>query len=140
MRALVAIDFSESARLACRWVLDRWVALGVTELVFVHVLEQNGEPLGDLERSVARVRELVVEEAGERSLDGLALRYSVAHGDPAKAILETARTANTDTVVMGTNGRRGLDRFLLGSVAEAVVRLSPCTVIVVKPGPEARSA
>ena len=38
-----------------------------------------------------------------------------------------------DAIVMGTHGRKGLDRMLVGSVAERVVRDAPCTVIIVKP-------
>jgi nucleotide-binding universal stress UspA family protein len=53
-------------------------------------------------------------------------------GDPADAIIRLAETEHIDLIVMGTHGRRGLSRLLMGSVAEAVVRAAPCPVLTVK--------
>lgn len=53
-------------------------------------------------------------------------------GDPADAIIRLAETEDIDLIVMGTHGRRGLRRLLMGSVAEAVVRAAPCPVLTVK--------
>ena len=53
-------------------------------------------------------------------------------GDPAEAILQVAEAEHVDMIVMGTHGRRGLTRLLMGSVAEAVVRRAPCPVLTVK--------
>ncbi len=53
-------------------------------------------------------------------------------GDPADAIIRLAETEHIDLIVMGTHGRRGLNRLLMGSVAEAVVRAAPCPVLTVK--------
>ena len=56
----------------------------------------------------------------------------VEHGDePASEILQYAKSANIDLIVMGTHGRTGLARVVLGSVAEAVVRAAPCPVLTV---------
>jgi nucleotide-binding universal stress UspA family protein len=52
---------------------------------------------------------------------------------PAEEIAQIAADLDADLIVMGTHGRRGLSRLLLGSVAEAVVRLAPCPVFVVRP-------
>lgn len=52
---------------------------------------------------------------------------------PTVAIVQLAADIPADIVVVGTHGRRGLARFLLGSVAEGVVRLAPCPVLVVRP-------
>jgi universal stress protein A len=53
-------------------------------------------------------------------------------GDPAEAILQVAESDQVDLIVMGTHGRRGLTRLLMGSVAEAVVRRATCPVLTVK--------
>jgi len=53
-------------------------------------------------------------------------------GDPADAIIHLAQTEDVDLIVMGSHGRRGLTRLLMGSVAEAVVRAAPCPVLTVK--------
>jgi len=53
-------------------------------------------------------------------------------GDPATEIVRLARDAGIDVIVMGTHGRTGLERLLMGSVAEKVLRDAPCSVLVVK--------
>lgn len=55
-------------------------------------------------------------------------------GDPADEIVRFAREFGCDLIVMGTHGRTGLGHLALGSVAEAVIRRSPCPVLVVRPG------
>jgi len=53
-------------------------------------------------------------------------------GDPATEIVRYCRDAGIDLIVMGTHGRTGVERFLMGSVAERVLRDAPCSVLVVK--------
>jgi nucleotide-binding universal stress UspA family protein len=61
-------------------------------------------------------------------------------GDPAERILATAQAARVDLIVMGTHGRTGVGRLLLGSVAETVLRKANCAVLTVKPPPLAIAA
>jgi nucleotide-binding universal stress UspA family protein len=136
VRVLVALDFSECSRLACAWVLGRTAALGVEELIFHHVVEPSSEGLGALEKKIGEVRRFVTESGVMPPEDAVEIRYSVSGGKPSEEILSAARTHRAEIIVMGTNGRTGLDRLLVGSVAESVVRNAPCTVIVVKPGPD----
>lgn len=62
--------------------------------------------------------------------------FSVSHvfleGDPAAEIVKHATAVGSDVIVLGTHGRTGADRLLLGSVAERVMRDAPCSVLVVK--------
>ena len=60
----------------------------------------------------------------------LAVRISAS---PANAIVEYARSIHADAIVVGTHGRDGVPRILMGSVAELVVRHAPCPVLVVRP-------
>lgn len=63
---------------------------------------------------------------------GVTLRETLAHaGPPADAIVAYAREHPVDLIVMGTHGRTGLGRVLLGSVAEHVVRHAPCAVLTI---------
>lgn len=138
MRILVALDFSECSRHALRWALARLVGFGASHVVFLYVVDPEkvgSAQLGALERAVARVRTFVEETKGDDAEwpDGVDVRFAVGRGKPAAEILEAARTHGSDTVVMGTHGREGIDRLLLGSVAETVVRRAACTVVVVKP-------
>jgi nucleotide-binding universal stress UspA family protein len=60
------------------------------------------------------------------------VRHTLLVGDPADEILRYAADARCDLIVLGTHGRTGLARLLMGSVAERVLRGAPCSVLVVK--------
>ena len=62
----------------------------------------------------------------------VAVQHQYEEGDPATAILEVARENSADLIVIGTHGRKGLLRILMGSVAESVLRGATCPVLVVK--------
>jgi len=58
----------------------------------------------------------------------------VAVGAPAEKIIETAKKQKADLIVMGTHGRKGIERTIFGSVADKVVREAPCPVVCIHPG------
>jgi len=60
------------------------------------------------------------------------VQHVFLEGDPATEIVRYAGEAGMDLIVMGTHGRTGLERLLMGSVAERVLREAPCSVLVVK--------
>jgi nucleotide-binding universal stress UspA family protein len=60
----------------------------------------------------------------------------IVEGVPFQAIIDTARDSGADLIVMGTHGRTGLTHVLMGSVAEKVVRLAPCPVLVTRAATE----
>lgn len=63
---------------------------------------------------------------------GVDIETAVLEGKPAAEILKYAREQNIDLIVVGTQGKKGIERLLLGSVAESVIRSAPCRVLVVK--------
>lgn len=63
---------------------------------------------------------------------GVAVEYLVTAGDPAEEIERVARERACDLIVMGTHGRTGLNRLLMGSVAEHVIRRAPCPVLTTR--------
>jgi len=72
---------------------------------------------------------------------GVRVDRAIKEGDPVLEILGTARETGCDLIVMGTHGRTGVGRLLMGSVAEAVLRKAPCPVLTVKaPVPGASTA
>jgi universal stress protein A len=84
------------------------------------------------------------EVAAERSLkeiadkrlgDGVAYEIIVRQGIPETVILEVAAELEADLIVMATHGRTGLAHFILGSVAESVIREADCPVLTIKPRP-----
>ena len=82
-----------------------------------------------------------VAESARKNMDGLLkqarragvrAKSSILTGTPADVIVRAARTRRADLIVMGTHGRSGLSRFLLGSVASRVIATSPCPVLTVR--------
>lgn len=74
---------------------------------------------------------VIAERALERDI---AVRREMRWGDPAVAIIAYAIENGIDLIVMGTRGKTGFERYLLGSVAEKVVRVSPIPVVTVHAG------
>jgi universal stress protein A len=64
--------------------------------------------------------------------DDVQFEHRLVTGDPPSAIVRLAEEENVDLVVMGTHGRTGLSRLLMGSVAEAIVRRAKCPVLTYK--------
>ena len=85
--------------------------------------------LQDLEAEITQSMEACLERVTAAGLEG---EIVVVHGVPFHEIIETAKTQKVDLIVMGTHGRTGLQHILLGSVAEKVVRLAPCPVLVAR--------
>jgi nucleotide-binding universal stress UspA family protein len=80
-----------------------------------------------------REGEALVARAGQQlQAAGFQTSTIVREGDPRHAILDVAAEWDPDLIVLGSHGRKGLDRFLLGSVSESVVRHAPCSVEVVR--------
>jgi nucleotide-binding universal stress UspA family protein len=63
---------------------------------------------------------------------GVQVETLVLVGVPFRQIIETAADADVDLIVMGTHGRTGVQHWMLGSVAERVVRMAPCPVLVAR--------
>lgn len=77
------------------------------------------------------------KEIADRAVDtlanaGIKASGEVIKGDVRDVILELAKEIEADLIVVGSHGRTGLSRMLMGSVAEAVVRYAPCSVEVVR--------
>jgi len=88
------------------------------------------ESLREILEAEAKKAVTFVEEAGKVS--GVKVEPVILEGHPADRIMKFAEQEDMDLIVMGTLGRTGLDRFLLGSIAENVVRHSKTPVMVVK--------
>ena len=75
-----------------------------------------------------RIKEVCDRAAGHN----LKVREQIIAGNPRHEILNVANSEPIDLIIIGTHGRRGFSRFVHGSVAEAVVRHAPCSVLSVK--------
>lgn len=82
---------------------------------------------------VRDVRESAAQALVARAHEvGVPTAFLVWEGDPGEAIVEAAAAEHADLIVLGTHGRRGIDRSLFGSVSDHVVRNAPCPVVVVR--------
>ena len=137
---LVPTDLSEGAEEALDYALDLAAALGAQ----VHLLNVVGIPsLGvpELGLAMASVTIDTVVVENQKAIDELAARKRtiapigqaiLRTGDAKDTILQVAKELGADLIVMGTHGRRGIKRALLGSIAELVVRTAACPVLTVR--------
>lgn len=142
---LVGYDFSEESRLALARATEQLAALGGGTLLLVNVQPPIPDGLAIDLGAVTPVT-LPTEESGlEQGTATLAehvahltmpatitLAQRVTVGRPADTLVEVAAEVGADQIVIGSHGRRGLERVLLGSVAERVLRLADRPVLVVK--------
>jgi len=80
----------------------------------------------EAKRSLDRISEMINEDEPQ-----IEITLVSKEGSPADVVLKTIEEEDIDLVVMGTSGKHGLDRFLLGSVTEKVVRSAKCPVLAV---------
>jgi nucleotide-binding universal stress UspA family protein len=136
-RILVAMDFSICSQAALRSAA-MWGHRLKAQLFLVHALQSPAAAPAretNLPKSLREKAERRVQAAlGVASANELIADLILAPGDPVKVILDQAKRLRADFIVLGTHGRRGLRRLVLGSVAESVVRRAGCPVLVVKAG------
>jgi len=138
-RILIPTDGSEAAFEGAEKGIDLTDELDA-EMVVISVVEEAlvddkiyGSPPVDTDRvrNLAQQSvEAVAETADER---GLNVKTVVREGEPSKEIVEYANEDDIDLIAIGTHGRGGFERALLGSVTDKVVRTSPVPVLTVGP-------
>ncbi|HET8568638.1 MAG TPA: universal stress protein [Candidatus Limnocylindria bacterium] len=129
----------EARRVLASWPIFRGVPLRVVSVTHVTrpllaAVGAGARAAGDEREMEARIsyRRLASEAAEDLRVAGLAAVAEVRHGDPSAEILAVARERDADLIVMGTRGRGGLDRVLLGSVARSVLLGANASVMVVR--------
>lgn len=139
-KILVPTDFSEPSSLA----IERAVELAKAndaEILLLYVIQEADYPTRQMlkshgfpnlrdeirKRAKSRLRELQDKEIGQ-----IRSEVKVREGVPSAEIADAAQEHDVDIVVIATHGESGLKRFFLGSTTERVVRIAPCSVLVVK--------
>lgn len=134
-RVLVPIDFSEESFAAL--IPAREFVENTSHLYVLHVLSHlhPAEPGVMWNTLDDQTRKKHVEETLHKRFSGSEYEESqigVAIGDPSSEIIDYAKEIDADLIVIPCHGRTGLSRFLLGSVAERVIRFAHCPVLVIR--------
>jgi universal stress protein A len=149
IKILCPTDFSEPSFLA----IDRARRLAETsgaEIILMHVvppLPTSPAPSGMhgfdtaayLEGMLTYGRESMQRLIMEKLPEKVPVRSLILAGNPSDSIISTAEEEQVDLVVIATHGHTGWRRFVFGSVAERVVRLSPCPVLTIPPPGEVKA-
>jgi nucleotide-binding universal stress UspA family protein len=142
-RFLVPVDFSDSSLRALRY------AVGLAEesdgaLTIVHVvaadygwLDIGREQYRDLDKSLQKQAAAELRALANANVPrNVPADLEVRIGRPAEEIVAAASESKSDLIVLSTRGLTGLDRYLIGSVADRVARFSPCPVFLMRAGKE----
>ena len=134
MKVVIGVDASPSSKKALEWVLKSLAAL---DQVFVVAAADAGPAMSDSilvkiehEAAEGHVREATLALATL----GPKVTGSAVVGDPRAVLVDFAQKEGADLLVVGSRGRTGLARLLLGSVAAHVAAHAPCSVLVVRSG------
>jgi nucleotide-binding universal stress UspA family protein len=138
-RILVGTDFSETSIVAADLAVELAERFGA-ELMLVHAYEDPLLAYADYDRvptGFVKEIEIAARAGTERELERVRKRVPRADallrvGTPWREVLGAAAETNSDLVVVGTHGRRGLRHVMLGSVAERVVRMANVPVLTVR--------
>ena len=139
-RILLPTDLSENAEHAMRQAVELAVQLGAT-IDVVHVVALHSADPGALKDSLEgylkKLEDEVFEDLSSRSLKikerGVKVEVSVERSvSVSEAIIDKAHSDGAELIVMGTHGRTGFSKLLMGSVAEQVVQHASCDVVIVR--------
>jgi nucleotide-binding universal stress UspA family protein len=150
MKILLAVDESEYSAAAAEAVATRpWPSgtivrvLTAVEPVVPPAAELWYDAGGNIERAqqelTTRAEQLAAGVAETLRASGLTVETAIRDGEPRSVIVDEARDWSADLIVIGSHGYTGLKRWLLGSIAQAVVTHAPCSVEVVRKKPAAEA-
>ena len=143
MKILLAIDESDFSQAAIQAVSAQARPQG-TEVRILHVLEPPslllGREMGANDPEFEAVWKALQDQAmalvekteAKLRAAGFSVSPALQEGDPKSKIIDVAKQWKADLIVLGSHGRKGLQRFLMGSVAESVVRHAECSVEIVR--------
>jgi nucleotide-binding universal stress UspA family protein len=141
------VDFSDSSVIGLRRAIDLAAAWGGT-LTIVHVVDADygwsqigRDESAELDKSLQKQAGDQLGRLADSHLpENMSAQLEVRIGRPAEEIAAAASEAKSDLIVISSHGRTGLDRYLIGSVAERVARIAPCPVYLIPPTKRKMSA
>ncbi|MBF0530944.1 MAG: universal stress protein [Deltaproteobacteria bacterium] len=140
-KILFPVDLSEISSIIAPYVIEIADKLGAEihilfvarSLTFYRDLLVPASSIYDFEKEIAAGGQSKLKDFVEDAFKGRQVKVEIKRGDPSEIIMEYAKSMGMDMIVMGTHGRKGLDRVLFGSVAEAVVTKANVPVVTINP-------
>jgi len=149
MRILIAVDFGLFGKAQVEFLRRCKEAAG-SHLKVVHVIEPLSWELQPIYPAIMTISDALLKqrwEAGEQLIDGVVsslkdftaedlIEIELREGNPADEILKSADEWSADVIMVGSHGRRGLEKLLLGSISNIVSSQAKCSVLIAKRQPE----
>lgn len=134
MKILLAVDGSKFSEAAAKAVIEQFRPQD-TEVKVLNVVnntEYLDYPAGVTEDQLNQARALVNRVSQKLRTVGLKVESVVCRGEAKTGIIDSAEEWHADLIVLGSHGRTGLGRFLLGSISDTVMRHARCSVEIVR--------
>jgi len=126
LQALIATGHTENTEVRVMYVVEIWD-------VHIHSAQWNRERSVAGRAMWARGQETIARATRLLENAGFRVTTDIKEGDPRTVLIDAASEWQADLIMVGSHGRTGLDRLLMGSVSEAVARHAPCSVQIVRP-------
>lgn len=143
MKVLLAIDDSKCSEAAMQTVIEQGHAKE-TEVRVLHIVEPpsllvardmgaNDSKLENVWEEEMKQGQVLVEKAAEKlRAHGMKVSTDVQQGDPKMMIIDESKKWHSDLIVVGSHGKKALDRYLMGSVSDTIARQAQCSVEIVR--------
>jgi len=137
----IAVDFSEVSSIVAEWGKALAKRLGA-KIVLINVVEDiSAFDVATDARTLQELEKTLLEGAREYMQSFLIKQFSdfsevkpvITKGKVVEKIIEIAKENKADLIIIGTHGRKGLDKIVFGSVAEGIVKYSPIPVLTINP-------
>jgi len=137
----IAVDFSEVSSIVAEWgkalakrLGAKIVLINVVENISAFDLATDARTLQELEKTLLEgAREYMQSFLNKHFSDFPHVKPVITKGKVVEKIIEIAKENKADLIIIGTHGRKGLDKIVFGSVAEGVVKYSPIPVLTINP-------
>ena len=131
-RILVALDLAPLGEVKIAVAEQQARAFGA-ELILLHVLPEKAAGGGDVSTAAAQARAYLDAVCSRLRAQGLTVNTLLRYGPPAATVVDAAREQQADLLILGSSVREGLARLRPGSIADQIVRRTPCPVLLVRP-------
>lgn len=140
-KILFPADLSEISSIIAPYVIELADQLGAEihvlfvarSLNFYRDILVPASSILNFEEEISKGGHSAMKRFIDDAFQGHQVNFLLLRGEPSETILDYVQSSQMDMIVMGTHGRKGLDRVLFGSVAEQVVKMAPVPVVTINP-------